>query len=741
MFSWLTGSKKKKNGTQRRRRQSHDRATSETSYERNPLTPRNQKTIRGVSRYSSGGSLIPRSLSANSSSQPPPTLSRHTPVLSVGYLTLDEGEAGWKRYWFVLSGSSVSDVALRYYLHTESAREGAAAAIGSMLLQGSRVVQIQEMIRLTDASSLSVEWFLCADTQKEATKWSETIEMASRAPEQCVEAVGGWGIGGEAARLSYTLESRGSGVAVDGANRGKGGDTGGDKGGGGGGSNSSNVNSNGKQNSSSRMIRQPRTSSEKEAREIDRRRALDLLHQRHDEFIMCFMQCNSDRLRDMTSSGGLQSSTLRSLVWMKLMGNFPTTSKVQPDIWESIVRDARDEYDAVSSSVLVTSRDVTGRVSKEVSEGENRINGKSVANADGIVSLDERNSAGSVGGKIGGKKNNRPLSSDTAGAIFQYMLKSDFQRQIWKDVVRTQQSIAWFVEKETQDLCARVLLVWSLAHPEVGYKQGMNELLAVIVYLVCTERGGLGGDGHLSLLRGVTFGDTNSGTNADVDVDTDEAKEAAMMASLSSALGNNKQDNDAGGDVTQMSIHKLLDVLLDPKYCEHDAYLLFSLVMVRMEPVFCPSDEHPDNQHTTHRDTMSLLQRFSRVQAEIVHLENPALAEHMIMCGVEPHMYLLRWMRLLLSREFSMPGLWLVWDVTIAVDPNSFEFNDFVCAALVLSLDETIREKDDAQTILYELQNFTQGFNIDIMRLLELARDIKTRLTGKLMESSMAEDL
>ena len=75
--------------------------------------------------------------------------------------------------------------------------------------------------------------------------------------------------------------------------------------------------------------------------------------------------------------------------------------------------------------------------------------------------------------------------------------------------------------------------------------------------------------------------------------------------------------------------------------------------MVRMEPVFCPSDDQQDATHTAKRDARSLLQRFSRVQAEIVHLENPELAEHMIMCGVEPHMYLLRWMRLLCSRECS----------------------------------------------------------------------------------------
>ena len=224
-------------------------------------------------------------------------------------------------------------------------------------------------------------------------------------------------------------------------------------------------------------------------------------------------------------------------------------------------------------------------------------------------------------------------------------------------MIRTQQSIAWFVEKETQDLCARVLLVWSLAHPEVGYKQGMNELLAVIMYLICTERGGLGGDGHLALLHGSTTNENqNKNQNKNQNRNQDKTFDSSSSSSSSSASNTTAENTTAENNTKQMEVHTLLDLLMDPKYCEHDAYQLFSLIMVRMEPVFCPSDDHPDTQHTTRRDTMSLLQRFSRVQAEIVHLENKELAEHMIMCGVEPHMYLLRWMRIMLSREFNMPG-------------------------------------------------------------------------------------
>ena len=105
------------------------------------------------------------------------------------------------------------------------------------------------------------------------------------------------------------------------------------------------------------------------------------------------------------------------------MGHFPTTNKVDAKVWASIVSDSRDEYDAVSSCVLVSSRDVTGRVSKEVREdaaaastNSNNSTNTNATNATNATHATHEQSNGSKG-------TSKPLSSDAAGAIFQYMLK------------------------------------------------------------------------------------------------------------------------------------------------------------------------------------------------------------------------------------------------------------------------------------------------------------------------------
>ena len=681
-----------------------------------------------------GQSVQSSGYSGGGTSSPVPRSYHETPVIRSGFLTIDEGDQGWKRYWFVLSGSTVGNVALRYYSHTEAARDGPISAIATLFLKGSRVVVIQEMIRISAESA--EEWFVCADSAKLGKDWADDIELASRSPERCSEAAGGWGQG---AVLHDSALLRGG---LGGTSRSRG---------------------NGGFNGHEKPEAGSRSPLSDEKRVVRQRQIIELLHQRHDEFLMCFKQCDLERLREISANGGLQNSTIRSLVWLRLLGGFQEIDSLEGIYnsksipvddddgfrekrssertedknrlfasWVQSLQDHREEYMAIRSNVLVSSKDIGSRVSAEVDEAastnssQSAFTASSGTNVVGAAALaagvgTRRDSpvetaAASTRAGAGANESPSPLSEDTAGAIFQYLVKSDYARQIWKDVTRTQQTIAWFVQPETQKIMHRILLVWSLAHQDIGYKQGMNEILAVLLYLICTERGGLEGEGHAELRR-------------EIDASLTESTDGAVS------------EHPFHG---QEDTHSHLDVMLDPAFCEHDAYLMFSLMMVRMEGVFCPTDETPSVpslKRGSRASASSLLQRFSRVQAEIVHLQNPDLAEHMIMQGVEPHMYLLRWMRLLCSREFAMPGLWFVWDAIIAVNSETFEFNDFICAALVLSLKDSIMKQEDSQGILQELQHFNQYFNIDIMRLLDLARAIKTRLTGTLLDSMNLEEV
>lgn len=59
---------------------------------------------------------------------------------------------------------------------------------------------------------------------------------------------------------------------------------------------------------------------------------------------------------------------------------------------------------------------------------------------------------------------------------------------IKQDVVRTNQEFEYFKRQATKDLLTNLLYLWGKTYPEYGYKQGMNEILAIILIVCDTER-------------------------------------------------------------------------------------------------------------------------------------------------------------------------------------------------------------------------------------------------------------
>lgn len=61
-----------------------------------------------------------------------------------------------------------------------------------------------------------------------------------------------------------------------------------------------------------------------------------------------------------------------------------------------------------------------------------------------------------------------------------YYKDNEIKKIINLDLDRTYQEIELFLKKETKTLLGNVLFIWSKENEDVSYKQGMNELLAVI---------------------------------------------------------------------------------------------------------------------------------------------------------------------------------------------------------------------------------------------------------------------
>ena len=71
--------------------------------------------------------------------------------------------------------------------------------------------------------------------------------------------------------------------------------------------------------------------------------------------------------------------------------------------------------------------------------------------------------------------------------MFRQISDAFLHGEIKKDVERTYQELSFFQDQAILKLLSSVLFVWSKFNPEISYKQGMNELLASIVWVYFQE--------------------------------------------------------------------------------------------------------------------------------------------------------------------------------------------------------------------------------------------------------------
>lgn len=361
--------------------------------------------------------------------------------------------------------------------------------------------------------------------------------------------------------------------------------------------------------------------------------------QRHaaqlDHFNECFVRATDAALREKAVSGGLANSLVRSVVWKLFLGAI--ASDVPTSQWPDEIRAKRDDYHEL-------------------------------------------------------RRRFHPnfLAHDVAEQLRQAAMNSTLEREIRKDLNRTQGNDKFFREPAVQATLMRILVVYARENEEIGYKQGMNEILAIVFKLLHHEKidrpeeaGDRAGGGGFS--GGVGNGEKSTRSNAG-------APPGSSAASPDMAAGSDQLPlpEKTGGEMAAT-----VAVLLDGACVEHDAFILLSLIMARMRGMYAPEDEPGSEQLPGHSERRSwLLRKMVRIQDKKLRHVQSSLTEQLERLDVEAHMYMLPWLRLLFSREYTPEGVWLVWDALFAETPADFELVDFVAVSVLWHLREPLLECD-----------------------------------------------
>ncbi|KAK7883709.1 hypothetical protein LTR67_010998 [Exophiala xenobiotica] len=197
------------------------------------------------------------------------------------------------------------------------------------------------------------------------------------------------------------------------------------------------------------------------------------------------------------------------------------------------------------------------------------------------------------------------------------------REEIFQDVTRCMQDNYFFREPATQKRLLDILFIYAKLNPDVGYRQGMHELLAPMLWVVHQDA-----------------------------VDPTRVPKTSQHVE--------------GIDFMQE--------VLDHRHVEHDAFSLFCAVMQTAKAFYETGDG---------RDSSPIIARSVKIHDEILAAVDPELALHLHVVGILPQIYSIRWIRLLFGREFEFQNVLRVWDLLFAENLRP-DIVDLTCVAMLL---------------------------------------------------------
>lgn len=192
----------------------------------------------------------------------------------------------------------------------------------------------------------------------------------------------------------------------------------------------------------------------------------------------------------------------------------------------------------------------------------------------------------------------------------------------------------YFREPSTQAMLLDILFIFCKLNKDLGYRQGMHEVLAPILWVI----------------------------SRDV-IDPE-------------SLG---QDSEFGLDVDDLMLASFSE-----RYVEHDTFTLFAIVMQTVKSFYeMGNTELPPV--SAHSNNSPIVERSKRIHEGYLRQADLELAEHLTAIEILPQIFLIRWIRLLFGREFPFDEVLSLWDILFAEDPT-LNLIDLICVSMLLRI-------------------------------------------------------
>ena len=374
-----------------------------------------------------------------------------------------------------------------------------------------------------------------------------------------------------------------------------------------------------------------------------------------------------ENLKKFATEGQLEKEMLRPIAWKIFLGVLPNTTSLRE--WVEIIANQREEYK------------------------------KKIKKFCKIKKF--------IGDPLGGGTKKKKAAADTSYE------DNDLKNLINKDLDRTHQEIDLFLQNKIRNILANVLYIWSKENSDISYRQGMNELLAIIYlvfypyYFPSTRKPKYTKNDILECLKDIEL------YKEDIYLffhDEDEIQSDLFFT-------------------FEALMKKGMANLFNPLVLQKDdpGYKLYEIF-----PQMWKDDSDQDKPTYVYR-RCSLL-----VKEKLKSLDND-LYSHFKRIDLNCGVFLQRWLRCIFCREFKLDDVYLIWDIVFHNDyvnerteRYSFIFMEYICIAMIFKIRDTLKDADQNEcfSTLFKYPEVS-----DIMELIKLSQKVETaineRLNGK----------
>uniref|UniRef100_A0A803LHA4 Rab-GAP TBC domain-containing protein n=1 Tax=Chenopodium quinoa TaxID=63459 RepID=A0A803LHA4_CHEQI len=176
-----------------------------------------------------------------------------------------------------------------------------------------------------------------------------------------------------------------------------------------------------------------------------------------------YEEINLEKLQRITSTGIPDGGTLRATTWKLLLGYLPPSR----DSWQKVLSENRVKYSKLKEEYLLSPLQVSSReeTSSSGEHGDGPLRRHDVSDED------------------------HPLSLGETSAWQKYFEFTEIAEQIDRDLQRTHPDLKFFTSpsQKKKEPMRNILLLFAKLNPTTLYVQGMNEILAPIYYVFCTD--------------------------------------------------------------------------------------------------------------------------------------------------------------------------------------------------------------------------------------------------------------